>query len=88
MKPKTFTIAENGLEKDQLKALLNSFIEENINAYKLQYLSNWSKNQEESPELKENKVKGLETLKEDLNTLLAQTNNANPVQVSIDIKVS
>ncbi|MGD2004388.1 MAG: hypothetical protein PVJ91_00110 [Flavobacteriaceae bacterium] len=88
MKPKTFTIAENGLEKDQLKALLNSFIEENINAYKLQYLSNWSKNQDESPELKENKVKGLETLKEDLNTLFAQTNNANPVQVSIDIKVS
>ena len=70
MNQKIFTITENGLDQNHLGLLINHLIDENINAYQLQHLSNWIKNHNEPTVFKDKKIKDLKTLKKEFTTFL------------------
>lgn len=86
MNKKIFTITENGLDQNNLKTLIHYIIEEHINAYKLQHLSNWIKNNEEPIDLRDQKIKELEYLKDELNSLFNVHELVEDVSIALQFK--
>lgn len=86
MNKKTFTIKENNLDQTHLQTLVNELIEANINACKLQHLSNWIKNHDEPTGLKDQKIMDLEGLKSQLNEFL-QKEYFEEFKISLEFKL-
>ena len=86
MNKKIFTITENGLDQNNLKTLIHHIIEEHINTYKLQHLSNWIKNNEEPIDSRDQKIKELEYLKEELNSLFDVPELVEDVSIALQFK--
>jgi hypothetical protein len=86
MNQKIFTITENGLDQDHLGLLINHLIDENINAYQLQHLSNWIKNHNEPTVFKDKKIKDLKTLKKEFTTFL-ENEFFEELKISLEFKL-
>ena len=86
MNKKIFTITENGLDQNNLKTLIHHIIEEHINTYKLQHLSNWIKNIEEPIDSRDQKIKELEYLKDELNSLFDVPELVEDVSIALQFK--
>ena len=86
MNKKIFTITENGLDQNNLKTLIHYIIEEHINTYKLQHLSNWIKNNEEPIDSRDKKIKELEYLKDELNSLFDVPELVEDVSIALQFK--
>lgn len=87
MNKKIFTITENGLDQNHLKTLMNQLIEEHINTYKLQHLSNWIKNHEEPSDSRDQKINELEYLKDEFNALFEVPEIVEDVLISLQFKL-
>lgn len=87
MNKKIFTITENGLDQNHLKTLMHQLIEEHINTYKLQHLSNWIKNHEEPSDSRDQKINELEYLKDEFNALFEVPELVEDVLISLQFKL-
>lgn len=87
MNQKIFSIKEYGLDQNHLKTLMHHLIEEHINAYKLQHLSNWIKNHKEPSDLRDRKINELEYLKAEFNSLFEVPELVEDVSISLQFKL-
>lgn len=84
MEKLTYTFNEKGLESDNIKLLLNKLIDENLNIFKLQNLSNWIKDQNCLTKDIDGEVQKLTDMKK----ALAEINNIENIELSITINAS
>ena len=68
------------------KSIQNALIDENINAYQLQHLSNWIKNLNEPTVFKDKKIKDLKTLKREFSTFL-ENEYFEEFKISLEFKL-
>ena len=68
------------------KSIQNALIDENINAYQLQHLSNWIKNHNEPTVFKDKKIKDLKTLKREFSTFL-ENEYFEEFKISLEFKL-
>ena len=90
MRTKTVSIAESNLELTESKDFVLSFIEYQINNYKLQRLSDWERNRAKNIGSKNDKITSLNDEKVKLKAFFNELNSSNSaidVNFSIEIKV-
>lgn len=88
---KTFDIEETGLEAHEVKQLLIEIIDHQINHHKLTHLGNWVRNHNTSPVEKDQKIKRLQTLKNEVCEFLSESDlNHRTINfsMSFDLKFS
>ena len=90
MKTTKLRIEEGGLKKNDSKDLIFNMINQQINHYKLGFLSQWEKNHSTSIQHKENKINELRSKKQEIEAFFNEWNSDNPsldISLSIEVKV-
>lgn len=82
MEEYTLKFDDSQIESENLKALLLTFVEDNLNARKLQNLSNWIKDQNSATSAIDEQIHQLKEMKKAISTLSDLEN------VSLNLKIN
>ena len=89
MKNEKIIIEENGLNNNGLRELILNMLNEQINHYKVEYLSEWEKDHATSKEFLNAKIEALTAKKEEINKVFADIDlkDASPkMMLSINLE--
>lgn len=87
MKSNKFIIEESGLKTYESKDMIIRIIDNQINNYKLEYLSQWEKDHSTTAELKNKKIEELELKKKEIEFFFNKSNsNGSRFTIQFHIK--
>lgn len=86
MKSNNFIIEESGLKPHESKDMIIKMIDNQINNYKLEYLSQWEKDHSTTDELKNKKIEELKAKKKEIEAFF-NAPNSNETGFTIQLHV-
>ena len=90
MQSNKFTIEECGIQNHESKEMIIKMINNQINTYKLEYLSQWERDHSITPDSINKKIEALRAKKKEIEGFFSETNHVNPtidLSVSFELKV-